>query len=117
MKFKEILNEEDLLEMTNFSKAKHKQLPANMFISYKVSSHCPRIKIQNNYGNAIQSENMFSMTIPDKKIKGDVGELKASDIDYFKRFIDKNKKALMDYWEHGINMDITDVIESLVFDV
>lgn len=117
MKFKEILNEEDLLEMANFSKAKHKQLPANMFISYKVSSHGPRIKIQNNYGNAIQSENMFIMTIPDKKIKGDVGELKTSDIDYFKRFIDKNKKALMDYWEHGINMDITDVIESLVFDV
>lgn len=117
MKFKEILNEENLFEMANLSKRRHKYLPANLYISYKSASHNARIKIQKDYNDNIHSNNTFSMTVPKKEIVGDTGELKSEDIEYFKRFIDKNKDILLEYWNNGINMDTLDVIESLMFNV
>ena len=103
-------------EMANLSKRKFKKLPANITISAKGNArHGPRIKIQNNYGEDIQPEHMFAMTVPDGKIIGDAGDLSAADLKYFEKFVSTNIKILFEYWNNGQNMDILDVIESLIF--
>ena len=103
-------------EMANLSKRKFKKLPANITISAKGNArHGPWIKIQNNYGEDIQPEHMFAMTVPDGKIIGDAGDLSAADLKYFETFVSTNMKILFEYWNNGQNMDILDVIESLIF--
>ena len=103
-------------EMANLSKRKFKKLPANITISAKGNArHGPWIKIQNNYGEDIQPEHMFAMTVPDGKIIGDAGDLSAADLKYFEKFVSTNMKILFEYWNNGQNMDILDVIESLIF--
>ena len=103
-------------EMANLSKRKFKKLPANITISAKGNArHGPWIKIQNNYGEDIQPEHMFAMTVPDGKIIGDAGDLSAADLKYFEKFVSTNMKILFEYWNNGKNMDILDVIESLIF--
>ena len=88
------------------------------------SKHGPRIKIQNNYAENMQSENTFTMTIPDCRIIVDGKEverdskqikLKTKDILYFEKFVRNNKGILTEYWFNGNNMDITDVIDALIF--
>lgn len=117
MKFKEILNEDEFLfEMANLTKKNFKSLPANLYISTRGNAkHGPRIKIQQNYDEKIKSKMTFSMTIPDKEIIGDTGDLDNKDIKYFENFIDNNKELLIEYWNNGENMDTMDVINSLVF--
>ena len=103
-------------EMANLSKRKFKKLPANITISAKGNArHGPRIKIQNNYGEDIQPEHMFAMTVPDGKIIGDAGDLSAADLKYFEKFVSTNMKILFEYWNNGQNMDTLEVIESLIF--
>ncbi|MBQ1426931.1 MAG: hypothetical protein IIZ03_08435 [Succinivibrionaceae bacterium] len=111
------MNFDDMhFEMANLSKRKFKKLPANITISAKGNArHGPRIKIQNNYGEDIQPEHMFAMTVPDGKIIGDTGDLSAADLKYFEKFVSTNMKILFEYWNNGQNMDILDVIESLIF--
>ena len=78
-------------EMANLSKRKFKKLPANITISAKGNArHGPWIKIQNNYGEDIQPEHMFAMTVPDGKIIGDAGDLSAADLKYFEKFVSTN---------------------------
>ena len=61
----EFIDEDFLYEMLNLSRRKFKKLPANIFMSARNGSkHGPRIKIQNNYAENMQSENTF--TIPHK---------------------------------------------------
>ena len=111
------MNFDDMhFEMANLSKRKFKKLPANITISAKGNArHGPRFKIQNNYGEDIQPEHMFAMTVPDGKIIGDAGDLSAADLKYFEKFVSTNIKILFEYWNNGQNMDILDVIESLIF--
>lgn len=121
----EYIDEDFLYEMSNLSRRKFKKLPTNIFMSAKGrSKHGPRIKIQNNYAENMQSENTFSMTIPDCRILVDGKEvdrdskkikLKTKDILYFEKFVRNNKGILTEYWFHGNNMDITDVIDALIF--
>lgn len=121
MMFEKILNEEyddnPLNEMANLSASRY-HMPANIFISAKGNAkHGARIKIQTNHSPNMESQNLVTMTIPDKRIIGDIGELRASDIRYFERFIDANKDILLKYWNDGNNMFINDVIDNLKFDV
>ena len=121
MLFEKILNEEyenDFLnEMANLS-AKRYKMPANIFISAKGNAkHGARIKIQTSYSSRMDSHHLVTMTVPDKRIIGDTGELSKADIRYFERFIDANKDLLLQYWNNGENMFIDDVIENLIFDV
>ena len=119
------IDEDFLYEMSNLSRRKFKKLPTNIFMSARNGSkHGPRIKIQNNYAENMQSENTFTMTIPDCRILVDGKEverdskqikLKTKDILYFEKFVRNNKGILTEYWFHGNNMDITDVIDALIF--
>lgn len=117
MNFKDYLYEKDselLLEMANILHERHSEMPCNIFISAKNDSkHGPRIKIQNNYSPKLQSNNMFSMSISDLKITGNTGELKERDIKYYRDFIERNKKVLMDYWNNV--KQIEDVLEELIY--
>ena len=66
----EFIDEDFLYEISNLSRRKFKKMPANIFMSARNGSkHGPRIKIQNNYAENMQSENTFSMTIPDCRIR------------------------------------------------
>ena len=114
MKFGDFLNEEMLLEIANILKKRHKEMPCNIFISVKNNSkHEPRIKIQNNYSINLQQESMFSMSIPDLKITGNTDKLKEEDIEYYRKFIKRNEKVLLDYWNNI--KQIEDVLEELVY--
>lgn len=103
--FKEFINEDSeyLFEMANYFKKTHPQLPANMYISPKNADHEARIKVQNNTGVKFQINNMFSIKIHDLSIVGNTGKLEKEDIDYFKRFITKNKDILLKYWNWEID--------------
>ena len=57
----EFIDEDFLYEMLNLSRRKFKKLPTNIFMSARNGSkHGPRIKIQNNYAENMQSENTFT---------------------------------------------------------
>lgn len=113
--FKEFIeNENDyLFEMANYFKSAHPQLPANMYISPKNSSHSARIKVQNNKGDKFQVKQMFSIKIHDLSIVGNTGKLDKDDIEYFRRFIIKNKDVLLKYWNWEI--DSSELGKSLDF--
>lgn len=102
------------MELANLTKKNFKKLPANISIIGN-AKHGPRIKIQQNHDEKIKSKITFSMTIPDKEIIGDIGDLNNKDIKYFENFIDNNKELLINYWDNGQDMDTMDVINSLVF--
>lgn len=106
---------EPIMEMANIVKSRHPEMPSNLFISQKNNStHEPRIKVQNNYTDKVQSDNMFSISISDEpKIIGDTGKLKTKDIIYFINFVKRNKLILTQYW--NAQKEIEDVLETLVF--
>ena len=123
MKFSDVLESyrleetNELNEMANLSKRKYK-MPANLYISARGNAkHGPRIKIQMNHSDRVDSKQFVTMTIPDKILIGDPGDLSNEDIEYFERFIDVNKDVLLDYWFNGEERFIEDVIESLKFNV
>ena len=113
--FREFVEEDDyMFEMANYFKSVHPQLPANMYISPKDANHEARIKVQNNKGNKFQLSNMFSIKIHDLSIVGNTGKLDKEDIEYFKRFIIKNREILFKYWNWEI--DSSELGQKLDFD-
>lgn len=114
-KYKEMNGEDLLYEMANFLHSRHKELPSNIWVSVKNANHGPRIKIQRNKGERMQIDDTFSMTVSDDpSIVGEVGsDLSTNDINYFKRFILKNKDTLLAYWNG--ELDTSDLTEKLEF--
>lgn len=114
-KYKEMNGEDLLCEMANFLHSRHKELPSNIWVSVKNANHGPRIKIQRNKGERMQIDDTFSMTVSDDpSIVGEVGsDLSTNDINYFKRFILKNKDTLLAYWNG--ELDTSDLTEKLEF--
>ena len=44
-----------------------------------------------------------------------MGSFFTGDLKYFEKFVSTNMKILFEYWNNGQNMDILEVIESLIF--
>jgi hypothetical protein len=71
--------------------------------------HFARIKVSAHYGEKIDlSAGFFTITIPEKKIMGDTGEIKFKDIELINRFIDLNADLIIQLWNKEI--DIVDFI-------
>ena len=86
-----------LYEMSNVVKQRS-GLPVNVWISPKMATHGPRIKVQRNYGNNV-TDDMFSITISDNPmVIGDSGEISSNDIKKVFAFIKLNKKLLLTFW-------------------
>ena len=109
-KYKEFT--ESLFEMANVIKSRT-GLNTMIWISTKEPSHGPRIKVQANRSDKIISHEMFIVTIEDMpEVIGDIGKLKAKDINKIKEFVILNKEVLLDYWNEK-ELDIIKIIERL----
>jgi len=110
MKLREFLNNE-LMEMANVA-TKRTGLNQVIWISSKMGSHGPRIKVSNNNSKFDLSDN-FSVSISDNPevISGEV-KIKNSDLKKIKEWIKLNRNVLMKLWE-GQYDDHTDAILDL----
>ena len=96
----------DTQEKVNLSRRRY-GMPANITISAKGNAGCA----------PMDCRHLLTMSVADKKTSGEPGDLSESDLRYFERFIDANRKLLLRYWNEGESMFIDDVIEALKFDV
>ena len=107
----------DTQEKVNLSRRRY-GMPANITISAKGNAGCaPVIMIQTSDLDRMDCRHLLTMSVADKKTAGVPGDLSDSDLRYFERFIDANRKLLLRYWNEGESMFIDDVIEALKFDV
>jgi hypothetical protein len=63
----------------------------------KQLNHFFRIKVQKNYSDNFMPSELFTITY-DKKIIGDIGEIKQKDIERIFEFMDLNENTLIDFW-------------------
>jgi hypothetical protein len=91
--------------MSFFLHSRHEGLPANIWILVKNGFTEPQIMIQRNKSLEMLVENAFYMTISDEpNVVGCVGDIFSdSDLLYFKTFILRNKRVLIDYWNGGLD--------------
>jgi len=88
---------DQLFEMANIIQ-EDSGLPMIVYISPKNAAHGPRIKVQKDYSTRVSGD-FFSLTIEaDPKIKGEMGEIKISDVKLVKKWIKINITLLLDYW-------------------
>lgn len=100
-----MMNEKRFFEMAMSILPKDTGLPMNIWVSEQGhTKHWMRIKVQKDYSHRKNMEhNSFTITIPDKEIKGNTGIIKPSEINLVKNFIDINLKILIDYWNYEID--------------
>jgi hypothetical protein len=102
-----VLNEDHMLyEMANLKTAQT-GLPMNIMLSPRQHSAGPRIKVQNNNSNNIQSKNNFiTITLEaDPRIIKRFGQKSISNEDFklVVEFINKNRLVILDYWNQKID--------------
>ena len=115
MTIEDASDEEMACEFANIPKRRIKGMPANITIKAKDYEKCgPRIKIQNNHNDKMESASMFEMTVPDGEINGASAGLTSEDIEFFRSFVRKNEQVLTEYWNNGRSMFISDVIDALI---
>ncbi|MEE3422650.1 MAG: hypothetical protein VZR11_08115 [Succinimonas sp.] len=115
MTIEDASDEEMSCEFANISKRRIKGMPANITIKAKDYEKCgPRIKIQNNHHDKMESANMFEMAVPDGEIAGCSAGLTSADLEFFRGFVRKNEQVLTEYWNNGRSMFISDVIDALI---
>ena len=110
-------SKELLMEMSSIRK-KIYNLPVNIWLDdigseRNVKHNFPRIKVQSNYSDRLDSKNLISLSIEKNPIilAGDLGELKDKDLNKIKKFVSKNYDVLLDYW-YG-RLDLREVLNSL----
>ena len=63
----------------------------------KKSSHGPRIKVSNEYGNKYNDDNSFVITTKGKTI-GETKKIKQRDINKVLKFVELNSQLIIDYY-------------------
>ena len=102
-------------EEANILRTDHPELPSNVFISARQGSCGPRIKVQLNYDEAVESDNMAPISISEcPEFKGkELGKLHEGDLRYFYKWVVKNLNVLNSYWNG--TMQIERVLKSLKY--
>ena len=103
MLFEKILNQINLLEMSNIRPA---ETGLNMVIyigpQYGLK-HGPRIKVSTKYGEKVGAT-FFTITIANEPVViGKTGDIKSEDIDQVKEFVKLNKNVLLKLWNDEIS--------------
>lgn len=112
MTIEDASDEEMACEFANIPKRRIKGMPANITIKAKdyekdYEKCGPRIKIQNNHHDKMESANMFEMAVPDGEIAGCSAGLTSADLEFFRGFVRKNEQLLTEYWNNGRSMFMT----------
>ena len=97
------LSEDELLEMANVTDESTGINDVVLWIGPNPTSHGKRIKVS-NIPNKISSSDLFTITIPDMNIIGDVNSkfITKSKLDDIKKFITINLQLIEDYSEYKI---------------
>ena len=75
-------------------------LPMAIYISPKNAGHGPLIKVLQQYGDRLNRDELFSVTIEDDpRVIGKPGKIRLSDLARIRTFIQLNKEVLLMYWE------------------
>ena len=105
-----ILEEQKLEEMSSIRKRDY-NLPVNIWIDdigseRKTKHNIPRIKVQNDYSDTLNSRNLFSLSIEKnpKILAGEYDGIKSKDIKIIKDFVKLNEESLMKYWNQEIGL-------------
>ena len=105
-----ILEEQKLEEMSSIRKRDY-NLPVNIWIDdigseRKTKHNMPRIKVQNDYSDTLNSRNLFSLSIEKnpKILAGEYDGIKSKDIKIIKDFVTLNEESLMKYWNQEIGL-------------
>lgn len=106
----EILNEEELFEMSNVRK-KYTRLPVNIWLddigAYRKNTHYgPRIKFQANKSDKVTGMGIpMSISVKPEVLIDDLKtELNSYEIGQVKNFIVRNYDLLMKYWNQEIDI-------------
>ncbi len=96
------IDSDSLFEMANIMQ-KYTGLPMIIWISQKMATHGPRIKVQNDYTEKVSSDKFFVVTIDDNPmVIGDTGEIKQKDINKVIQFVKTHKVLLKKFWDGAI---------------
>ena len=75
-------------------------LPMAIYISSKNAGPGPRIEVSQQYGDRLNRDEIFSVTIEDDPLViGKPGKIRLSDLARIRTFIQLNKEVLLKYWE------------------
>lgn len=98
------LSEEELLEMANVTDDSTGIDDVVLWIGPNPSSHGKRIKVS-NFPKKISSSDLFTITIPDMNIIGEVNSkfITKSKLDDIKKFITINLTLIEDYSDYKIS--------------
>lgn len=102
--FKDFINN-TVLEEPNVPKNTNKNLRAAFYFSPRNANHGCRIKVNCDYSNDFNKNIYFTVTVPEGIIIGRTGKIKQRDINYFKEFVEINKKVLLNFWDGKITED------------
>jgi hypothetical protein len=100
-------DDKSYFEMANL-RNRRTGLPCVIWIQQKSGKeqHNARIKVSKKYGDKVfADEGLFTITIPDKGIIGDTGDIAEKDIKKIVDFIDMNMEVLLKVWEGEIDSD------------
>ena len=104
----------DLSEMANI-RSKTTGLKMAIYISDKNNVnevHGARLKVSMSYGDKIQKNNLFTVTISkNPEVIGNTGDIKSKDIEIVKKFIIDNFDELMKYW--NCESDISEFLKNM----
>lgn len=98
------LSDDELLEMANITSSETGIDDVVIWIGTSPSLHGHRIKVS-NIPNKISSDNLFTITIPDFNIIGDINSkfINNSKLNKIKEFLTINNESIIEYSEYKLS--------------